>query len=311
MYTAIAGKRKQLQGAPVVTSKDKFAEVLSKRNGEIMASWLELQAESGRRLSAAERQETTRQSREFMAALTAAAKKGSDDGTASPEWSRLKEILSSISASRAKGGHTPSETAAFVFSLKKPLFSAVLDELGTDPAALGETLWQVTELLDSLGLHTTEAFQRTRENIIARQQQELLELSTPVVRLWENVLALPLIGTLDSARTQVVMQNLLDAIVETRSDFAIIDITGVPVVDTLVAQHLLKTVAAARLMGADCLISGIRPQIAQTIIHLGVDLANVTTKATLADAFSVALRRSGLMVVKAEKKTAGEPRQTE
>jgi Anti-anti-sigma regulatory factor (antagonist of anti-sigma factor) len=131
-----------------------------------------------------------------------------------------------------------------------------------------------------------------------RQQQELLELSTPVVRLWENVLALPLIGTLDSARTQVVMQNLLDAIVQTRSDFAIIDITGVPVVDTLVAQHLLKTVAAARLMGADCVISGIRPQIAQTIIHLGVDLSAVTTKATLADAFALVLRRSGQVVVK-------------
>jgi rsbT co-antagonist protein RsbR len=160
--------------------------------------------------------------------------------------------------------------------------------------------------LDKLGLLTTEAFQKTREEVILRQQQELLELSTPVVRLWENVLALPLIGTLDSARTQVVMQNLLEAIVATRSDFAIIDITGVPVVDTLVAQHLLKTVAAARLMGADCLISGIRPQIAQTIIHLGVDLANVTTKATLADAFAVTLRRSGLIVVRADKRPSGE-----
>ena len=180
--------------------------------------------------------------------------------------------MTDLSASRAKGGYTPSETAAFVFSLKKPLFAALLQELGTDGEALGDTLWQATELLDNLGLLTTETFQKTREEIISRQQQELLELSTPVVRLWENVLALPLIGTLDSARTQVVMQNLLEAIVETRSDFAIIDITGVPVVDTLVAQHLLKTVAAARLMGADCLISGIRPQIAQTIIHLGVDL---------------------------------------
>jgi rsbT co-antagonist protein RsbR len=136
--------------------------------------------------------------------------------------------------------------------------------------------------------------------VITRQQKELLELSTPVVRLWENILALPLIGTLDSARTQVVMQNLLEAIVQTRSDYAIIDITGVPVVDTLVAQHLLKTVAAARLMGADCLISGIRPQIAQTIIHLGVDLSEVTTKATLADAFDVALRRSGHKIVRQE-----------
>ena len=165
-------------------------------------------------------------------------------------------------------------------------------------------MWQATELLDNLGLLTMEVFQKTREEIIGRQQQELLELSTPVVRLWDNILALPLIGTLDSARTQIVMQNLLEAIVQTRSDFAIIDITGVPLVDTLVAQHLLKTVAAARLMGADCLISGIRPQIAQTIIHLGVDLTDVTTKATLADAFAVALRRSGHVVVKDDKRQA-------
>jgi len=291
-----------------VTSKDKFAEILDKRNGEIMASWLELQLAGEKKLSAAERQEATRQSRDFMAALTAAAKKGSVDDVSTPEWNRVKEILSDLSASRAKGGYTPSETAAFVFSLKKPLFAALLQELATDGEALGDTLWQTTELLDKLGLLTTETFQRTREEIISRQQQELLELSTPVVRLWENILALPLIGTLDSARTQVVMQNLLDAIVETRSDFAIIDITGVPVVDTLVAQHLLKTVAAARLMGADCLISGIRPQIAQTIIHLGVDLTMVTTKATLADAFAIALRRSGFAVVKNEKRSAGETR---
>src|SRR6202044_2976213 len=173
-------------------------------------------------------------------------------------------------------------------------------ELGADTKAVADEIWFATLLIDELGLFTTEIFQKTREEVIARQQQEMLELSTPVVRLWDNILALPLIGTLDSARTQVVMQNLLEAIVQTRSDFAIIDITGVPLVDTLVAQHLLKTVAAARLMGADCLISGIRPQIAQTIIHLGVDLAGVTTKATLADAFAVALRRSGHSIVKTE-----------
>jgi rsbT co-antagonist protein RsbR len=195
-----------------------------------------------------------------------------------------------------------------VFSLKQPVFSALSAEHADNPKALTDAIWQATLLLDNLGLLITEFHQKTREGVIARQQEELLELSTPVVRLWENVLALPLIGTLDSARTQVVMQNLLDAIVETRSDYAIIDITGVPVVDTLVAQHLLKTVAAARLMGADCLISGIRPQIAQTIIHLGVDLSNVTTKATLADAFAVALRRSGLRVTKAEPRQASEVR---
>jgi rsbT co-antagonist protein RsbR len=146
-------------------------------------------------------------------------------------------------------------------------------------------------LIDRLGLETTNAFLKGREEVIRRQQQELLEISTPVVRLWDGILALPLIGTLDSARTQVVMQNLLEAIVSYSAAIAIIDITGVPTVDTLVAQYLLKTVAAARLMGADCIISGIRPQIAQTIIHLGVDLADVITKATLADAFQIALRK--------------------
>ena len=164
---------------------------------------------------------------------------------------------------------------------------------GRDADGLADDIWQTTVLLDALGLYSTEVYQKSREAIVARQQQELLELSTPVVQLWDGVLALPLIGTLDSARTQMVMENLLQRIVETRSAIAIIDITGVPLVDTLVAQHLLKTVAAARLMGAECLISGIRPQIAQTIVHLGVELGDVTTKATLADALAVALQRTG------------------
>jgi rsbT co-antagonist protein RsbR len=228
-----------------------------------------------------------------------------------PEWARVKEFLSGLSARRAKGGYSPSETASFIFSLKQPVFSVLREELPGDAEAMADSIWQATQMLDQLGLFTTEIFLKTREDVISRQQQEMLELSTPVVRLWENILALPLIGTLDSARTQIVMQNLLDAIVETRSDFAIIDITGVPIVDTLVAQHLLKTVAAARLMGADCLISGIRPQIAQTIIHLGVDLTNVTTKATLADAFAIALQRSGQKVGKIEepnRRQAANPR---
>src|SRR5579863_6235543 len=151
-------------------------------------------------------------------------------------------------------------------------------------------------------MHTFNTYQRAREEVINRQQQDLMELSTPVVKLWEGVLALPMIGTLDSARTQTVMETLLQRIVETGSSIAIIDITGVPTVDTLVAQHLLKTVAAARLMGADCIISGIRPQIAQTIVHLGVALGDVTTKASLADAFAIALKRAGLKVVKQDER---------
>jgi rsbT co-antagonist protein RsbR len=191
--------------------------------------------------------------------------------------------------------------ATFVFSAKQPVFERLRVAAGNDTNVLAANIWWATELFDKLGLFTTEVYQKTRNQVIARQQEEMLELSTPVVQLWEGVLAVPLIGTLDSARTQVVMQNLLESIVSNEAEIAIIDITGVPTVDTLVAQHLLKTVAAARLMGADCIISGIRPQIAQTIIHLGVDLANVTTKATLADAFSVALRRSGMSVVRGKK----------
>ncbi|HEY4362020.1 MAG TPA: STAS domain-containing protein [Bryobacteraceae bacterium] len=282
-----------------------LATILTTKESEIIKRWLELQVESGKKLSSAEQQQTEKSARELMAALKTAAAGNRLGDINSAEWDRARDILGEVSASRARAGYTPSETATFVFSLKQPLFTMLKESLGNDAPALADAVWQTTELLDKLGLFTMETFQKTREEIIGRQQQELLELSTPVVRLWENVLALPLIGTLDSARTQVVMQNLLDAIVQTRSDFAIIDITGVPVVDTLVAQHLLKTVAAARLMGADCLISGIRPQIAQTIIHLGVDLANVTTKATLADAFAVALRRSGLVVTRAENHHGG------
>lgn len=190
----------------------------------------------------------------------------------------------------------------FVFSFKQPLFNRLRRELADDPTSLMENTWQATTLLDRLGLLTMEAYQKNREEVIVRQQEELLELSTPVVKLWEGILALPLIGTLDSARTQVVMESLLQKIVETGSEIAIIDITGVPTVDTLTAQHLLKTVTAARLMGADCIISGIRPQIAQTIVYLGVDLADIVTKASLADAFLMALKRLGFSLVRPQAK---------
>jgi rsbT co-antagonist protein RsbR len=280
------------------TANSKLPDVIEKREQEITDQWIEQQQATGRKLTTAEREQASRQSREFVRSLKSALKRDSSGEISGTDWAGVRDFLVDFSSKRAKDGYTPKETASFVFSLKQPLFSALRSEFGKDAAALADEVWLATLLIDELGLLTADAFQKTREDVIMRQQKELLELSTPVVRLWENVLALPLIGTLDSARTQVVMQNLLDAIVQTRSDYAIIDITGVPVVDTLVAQHLLKTVAAARLMGADCLISGIRPQIAQTIIHLGVDLSEVTTKATLADAFEVALRRSGHKVVR-------------
>jgi rsbT co-antagonist protein RsbR len=216
----------------------------------------------------------------------------------SPAWGPVREMLSDVSRSRALQGFSPSETATFVFSFKRPLFSRLQQEYKGQADALGAEMWAATELLDEMGLFTTEVFQISREEVITRQQEELLELSTPVVKLWEGVVALPLIGTLDSARTQVVMESLLQAIVQTNSRVAIIDITGVPTVDTVVAQHLLKTVTAARLMGADCIISGVRPQIAQTIVHLGINLLDVTTKATLAAAFTTAMQRLGIQVVR-------------
>jgi rsbT co-antagonist protein RsbR len=201
-------------------------------------------------------------------------------------------MLERLSRSRGLQGFSPSETATFVFSFKQPLFDALRRSAGTESVEQIEEVWEGNQLLDKLGLFTTDVYQRSREEVIRRQQDEMLELSTPVVEIWEGILALPVIGTLDSERTNVVMETLLQTIVQTRSELAIIDITGVVTVDTLVAQHLLRTVAAARLMGADCIISGIRPQIAQTMVHLQIDLSTVTTKATLAEALRFALRRS-------------------
>ena len=230
----------------------------------------------------------------FFTALRQGIASGQFDDISGPAWAPARGILEELSRERAIKGATPAQTATFVFSLKSPLFSLLGREI-KDAPTLAREIWTATLLLDKLGLYTTEVFQKNREEVIARQQEEMLELSTPVVKLWDGILALPLIGTLDSARTQVVMESLLQQIVTSGAETAIIDITGVPTVDTLVAQHLLKTVSAARLMGADCIISGIRPQIAQTIVHLGVEL-NVMTKATMADAFALALRRIGKTV---------------
>ena len=227
--------------------------------------------------------------------MTQALQEGGSTSTLGNAWEPVRRMLSEVSKARSLQGFTPSETATFIFSLKRPLFNLCGREV-TDAKEFGALTWSVTELLDGLGLYTMEAYQKSREEVINRQQEEMLELSTPVVKLWDRILALPMIGTLDSSRTQVVMETLLQKIVETGSEIAIIDITGVPTVDTLVAQHLIKTVTAARLMGAECIISGIRPQIAATIVHLGVDLGNVITKASLADAFVLALSKMGRSV---------------
>jgi rsbT co-antagonist protein RsbR len=234
--------------------------------------------------------------REFLSLLRTSVHNGNLTNVQSSEWRSVREMLTSVSRTRSQKGFTPSETATFVLSFKQPLFARLREELAGDANALVEDTWLATTLIDQLGLLTIEAYQKSREEVIIRQQEELMELSTPVVKLWDGILALPIIGTLDSTRTQVMMESLLQKIVETGSEVAIIDITGVPTVDTLTAQHLLKTVTAARLMGADCMISGIRPQIAQTIVYLGVDLADIITKASLADAFLLALKRLGMTI---------------
>lgn len=270
-----------------------ISKTIVKFEAELLQEWLgSLLAYSVKRNAENER-EVERQCQHFLRGLRLAAAAGQTQSIEGREWDEVRQLLSEISQMRARQGFSPIDTANFVFSLKQPLFAKLRVELAEQPKVLAEETWSISTLLDKLGLFTIEVYQKSREQVILRQQQELLELSTPVVQLWKNVLALPLIGTLDSARTQVVMENLLQKIVETGASIAIIDITGVPTVDTLVAQHLLKTVAAARLMGADCIISGIRPQIAQTIVHLGVNLEDVITKATLADAFVVALTRTG------------------
>ena len=273
-----------------INKTSRLSDILNEHEQTILHDWIRLQAGAGTRsLDLIGDDELHRQSKDFLAALRQGVEAGKLDDIQAPAWENARELLGNISRSRARMGFTPSETAIFVFSLKQPIFRA----LGGQGS---EELWVMAALLDKLGLYTTELYQKSREEIIQKQQREVLELSTPVIKLWDGILALPLIGTLDSERTQVVMESLLQAIVDTGAGIAIIDITGVPTVDTLVAQHLLKTVAAARLMGAECIISGIRPQIAATIVHLGVELHSVITKATLADAISLALRRTGQVI---------------
>jgi len=276
----------------------RISQLIQEHEAEIGAEWMAQLEALTVRSNVVSKEQLRKHCQQFLTAFSNATRGGELGNIEHRSWDEVRDLLAEISSSRARGGSTPSETATFVFSLKQPLFARLNEGFANDPAALTKASWTISSLLDKFGLYTIEVFQRARDQIIVRQQQELLELSTPVVKLWNGILALPLIGTLDSARTQVVMENILQKIVDTGAAIAIIDITGVPTVDTLVAQHLMKTIAAARLMGADCIISGIRPQIAQTIVHLGVNLEDVTTKASLADAFVVALERTGTSIVK-------------
>jgi len=277
--------------------QSKVAQLLRKHERDVLQQWLSYQiSATTMRADLVKESDLREQSRRFLQLFIDLVQQNDDDQN-TESWKSVKNLLADLSQSRAAQGFSPSETATFVFSLKQPMFDMLRRGL-SDVEELVREMWLTNALLDKLGLYTVEVYLQSRESIISRQQQELMELSTPVVQLWDNVVALPLIGTLDSERTQVVMENLLEKVVETGASIAIIDITGVPTVDTLVAQHLLKTVAAARLMGADCIISGIRPQIAQTIVHLGINLADIITKATLADAFAIALQRTGAKVTR-------------
>jgi rsbT co-antagonist protein RsbR len=274
-----------------------LSRVLEDPEERLLGDWIEAQLSSSTmRRDLIDENELRRQSREFLLSFQRAVSLGATDDVEASVWETARGVLNQLSATRAQQGFSPSETASFIFSLKGPLFRE-LEGAGSDGSTV-EELWRASQLLDRLGLYTTEVYQQSRESIIRRQQQELLELSTPVVKLWDGVVAVPLIGTLDSERTQIVMENLLQMIVDSGASIAIIDITGVPTVDTLVAQHLIKTVAAARLMGAECIISGVRPQIAQTIVHLGIELQDVTTKATLGDAIRLAFAKLNYQIVR-------------
>lgn len=275
----------------IVTSgavrNQQLAEFLRDSRDGILGTWsAEVRAALGTRSTSAE---VARELAELLDGLVAALDGGSTD-VADPAFAELRALLTELSRTRARQGASPTETALSVFALKR----AVLRVHPEVDAALLPVLLALNDLADDLGLFTFETYTTAREEVIVEQAEQLLDLSTPVVKLWDGVLAVPLVGTLDSARTQVVMEKLLQMLVETGSEHAIIDITGVPAVDTQVAQHLLKTVVAARLMGAECVISGIRPQIAQTIVALGIEFGNIPTKATLADALVLTLRRSGV-----------------
>ena len=282
-----------------MTSRSVVPDLVRGREPELLEEWLrELGSSGASRPELIDERQLRRECTEFLRLLGEALERDPTGRVEGVAWEPLRTFLADLSRSRGLQGFSPAQTATFVLSLKRPLFDRVLRGDPGGAATMGGDGWTVTQLIDRLALHTVEVHQRAREELILRQQQDMLELSTPVVNLWEGVLALPVIGALDSSRTQTLMENLLQRIVETGSRVAILDITGVPTVDTLVAQHLLKTVSAARLMGAECIISGIRPQIAQTIVHLGVDLGDVTTKATLAEAFRLALSRNGLAVMR-------------
>ena len=279
-----------------------IAKLLQKKKKQILEDWMTRQLLNATLREDLMSNEALReQSTELLDALLKNLSDNNMEDVYGIEFDEVNELLSGISISRARQGFTPRETGVYVFSLKDALVQALADEYKNDPAFLYEASTKVNKLMDTMGVMTFETFIKGREEVILRQTDEITEISTPVIRVWDGILALPIIGTLDSSRTQVVMENLLQEIVESGCTIAILDISGVPAVDSLVAQHLMKTVAATRLMGAECIISGIRPEIAQTVVHLGIDLSNIVTKATLASALRYSFGLLNLEVKKTQK----------
>ena len=275
-----------------------ITKIFKKKQSAIFERWMKNQlSNAGLREDLMSNEELRTESDELISALIKAMNEKSLDNLESGEFDHVVEILSGISISRAKQGFSPRETGMFIMSLKEALLEVLQEEI-KNSAELYDTLLKISRLFDSFSIIAFETYIKGREEVILRQTDEITEISTPVIRVWDGILALPIIGTLDSARTQVVMESLLTEIVESGSSVAILDISGVPTVDSLVAQHLLKTVSATRLMGAECIISGIRPEIAQTIVHLGIDLSGIVTKASLASALVFAFEKMRLEVKK-------------
>jgi rsbT co-antagonist protein RsbR len=286
--------------------KNESIKIFQKKKKQLLETWMKLQlADESLREDLMSNEELRGQSEELIHILVDKLNDGNIDDPKHGDFDPVIDILSAISISRARQGFSPRETGVFVFSLKDALLNILQQEL-KDPQELFQQSMKVSKLIDSFGVTTFETFIKGREEVILRQTDEIAEISTPVIRVWDGILALPIIGTLDSARTQVVMENLLQEIVESGSSIAILDISGVPAVDSLVAQHLIKTVSATRLMGAECIISGIRPEIAQTVVHLGIDLTNIITKATLASALRTAFNMLHLQVVKKQRQSIAD-----
>lgn len=282
--------------------KSTTANFLRKNKRQILEAWVQNQMDDNAlRDNLISDNDLGGQSEELLESILKALGAG-EFNLASDQFSPVADIVSDLAITRARQGFSPRETSLFILSLKKALHQVLETELINDPATLYQESLEINNLLDNMSILSMEAFLKTREELILRQTDEISEISTPVIRVWDGILALPIIGTLDSARTQVVMENLLQQIVETGSRIAILDISGVPTVDSLVAQHLIKTVSATRLMGAECIISGIRSEIAQTIVHLGIDLSNINTKASLASALKLAYSMLGIEVKRAEKR---------